>query len=151
MASLTLESESVDHGIQKHGGNEEKEAETVSVTASVAVDGVEREIEDKRKEAAVPRVHSAKQQLFKTWLEMVVHLPQYFELFVDAGYEDLSYLENMKLTEQDLTQIGIEKPGHRLKILHEIRTMKQTASTTAVARPRTVEAPPLMRRCTSWC
>merc|ERR1712154_175360 len=87
----------------------------------------------KKKEAIViapskAKKLTAKQQLFKTWLEMVVHLPQYFELFVDAGYEDLSYLENMKLTELDLTQIGIDKPGHRLKILHEIQNMKHSAN-----------------------
>merc|ERR1712107_103344 len=67
---------------------------------------------------------TAKQQLFKTWMGMVVHLPQYFELFVDAGYEDLTYVENMQLTEQDLIQIGIDKKGHRQKILQEIRKMK---------------------------
>merc|ERR1712228_365280 len=67
---------------------------------------------------------SAKQQLFKTWMDMVVHLPQYFELFVDAGYEDLTYVENMQLTEQDLIQIGIDKKGHRQKILQEIKKMK---------------------------
>ena len=67
---------------------------------------------------------TAKQQLFKTWMDMVVHLPQYFKLFVDAGYEDLTYIENMQLTEQDLIQIGIEKRGHRQKILQEIKGLK---------------------------
>merc|ERR1712013_5010 len=77
--------------------------------------------EEKEKEKTV--VVSAKGQLFKTWMDMVVHLPQYFSLFVDAGYEDLSYIENMQLTEQDLVQIGIEKRGHRHKILTEIKKM----------------------------
>jgi len=77
---------------------------------------------------AINKVSSAKQQLLRTWLEMVVHLPQYFELFVEAGYEDLSYLQNMKMTELDLQQIGVEKPGHRHKILHEIQNMKQSAN-----------------------
>merc|ERR1712129_635529 len=71
-----------------------------------------------------PKKLSAKQQLFKTWMGMVVHLPQYFELFVEAGYEDLTYVENMQLTEQDLIQIGIDKKGHRQKILQEIKKMK---------------------------
>merc|ERR1712154_668268 len=83
----------------------------------------------KKKEAIViapskAKKLTAKQQLFKTWMGMVVHLPQYFELFVDAGYEDLTYVENMQLTEQDLIQIGIEKKGHRQKILQEIKKMK---------------------------
>eukprot|EP01084_Bolivina_argentea_P275792 470436_1 len=67
---------------------------------------------------------TAKQQLFKTWMDMVVNLPQYFELFVDSGYEDLTYIENMQLSEQDLIQIGIQKKGHRKKILQEIKKMK---------------------------
>merc|ERR1712129_625039 len=79
-----------------------------------------------------PKKLSAKQQLFKTWMGMVVHLPQYFELFVEAGYEDLTYVENMQLTEQDLIQIGIDKKGHRQKILQEIKKMKPKKNIVAV-------------------
>merc|ERR1712181_94068 len=76
---------------------------------------------------------TAKQQLFKTWMDMVVHLPQYFALFVEAGYEDLSYIENMQLTEQDLVQIGIEKRGHRHKILNEIKKVSGKQTRTPVS------------------
>merc|ERR1712113_529864 len=109
-------------------GNEEKAVESMDSESVTEKKGKE----DDPNGLNSKRVHSAKQQLFKTWLEMVVHLPQYFELFVNAGYEDLSYLENMKLTEHDLKQIGIEKPGHRQKILLEIQNMKQSAGNMAV-------------------
>ncbi|XP_062508265.1 caskin-1-like isoform X2 [Corticium candelabrum] len=49
------------------------------------------------------------------WLALF-NLQQYSEAFVAAGYDDSSYL--VEITDKDLIALGIEKPGHRKKLLH---------------------------------
>merc|ERR1712013_552971 len=55
----------------------------------------ENDSKKKKRKKKKTVVVSAKGQLFKTWMDMVVHLPQYFSLFVDAGYEDLMLSEEV--------------------------------------------------------
>ena len=54
-------------------------------------------------------------QKVKDWLCDLVKLPQYFDLFIENGYDDLETLSD--LTMEELEHIGIEKRGHRKKIL----------------------------------
>lgn len=53
----------------------------------------------------------------KDWLTNIVKLPKYYNAFVDNGFDDLSFVIGM-IREQDLIMIGIDKVGHRRKILH---------------------------------
>ena len=49
------------------------------------------------------------------WLEERVKLPQYYELFINQGFEDLDSIRD--ITKEDLNQMGIDKIGHQRKIL----------------------------------
>ena len=50
-----------------------------------------------------------------TWLNDVVQLPEYFQLFIDEGYDFMDSI--MDMNEDDLRDIGIVKKGHRKRIL----------------------------------
>lgn len=59
-----------------------------------------------------------------TWLE-AIKLEQYYELLVDAGYDNsIAMMQQMRgpmpITESDLSMIGIHKPGHRKRILWKL-------------------------------
>ena len=53
-----------------------------------------------------------------TWLNNVVELPQYFELFVKDGYDEMETV--MEMNDEELQEIGIDKKGHRKRILRHI-------------------------------
>ena len=61
------------------------------------------------------------QNMFKSWLTDV-GLPQYYQIFVDNGFENVSYLKN-DVTIEHLEKIGITKLGHCLKIIAEIKKL----------------------------
>merc|ERR1712228_791246 len=60
----------------------------------------------------------------KQWLTDKVALPQYFDLFIQEGFDDIDTIENT-VTKEDLLEIGIEKPGHRNKIMLFVQRLKQ--------------------------
>lgn len=59
----------------------------------------------------------------KIWFDKIVKLPQYYDIFFQNGFEDLSYLRDIKLTEKDLIDMDITLKGHRCKIFHEIEKL----------------------------
>ena len=58
----------------------------------------------------------------REWLKDVVKLPQYFQVFIENGIEDLDTVA--ALDKDTLKQIGIDKVGHQLKILTNAKTIK---------------------------
>lgn len=60
-----------------------------------------------------------------SWLHEIVHLPQYFDMFIDNGYDSMVTIME-SLDEDDLQNtIGIEKKGHRKKIMIYIEKLKK--------------------------
>ena len=57
------------------------------------------------------------------WLRDVVKYPQYISLFMDEGYDELFTIKE-SLTEQDLIEIGIDKRGHRKKIMVFVKRLR---------------------------
>ena len=57
------------------------------------------------------------------WLSSVVKLPDYFDIFVSNGFDDLSIIQEIQ-NENDLIELGIEKKGHRLKLMREIQKLR---------------------------
>ena len=58
----------------------------------------------------------------KKWMVNVVKLPQYFELLMENGFEDM---ESMKdITMEHLREIGIDKIGHRLKLMKAVAALR---------------------------
>ena len=53
------------------------------------------------------------------WLKDVVGYDQYFDIFVENGFETLSSLKYLRM--EELKEIGISKIGHRLRLLDEIQ------------------------------
>ncbi|XP_073795697.1 ankyrin repeat and SAM domain-containing protein 1A isoform X10 [Danio rerio] len=56
------------------------------------------------------------------WLEHI-GLPQYESKLLLNGFDDLRYMGNDVMEEQDLREIGITDPGHRRKILSAARSL----------------------------
>ncbi|XP_026223200.1 ankyrin repeat and SAM domain-containing protein 1A isoform X2 [Anabas testudineus] len=55
------------------------------------------------------------------WLEHV-GLPQYENKLMASGFDDLHFMGNNVMEDQDLREIGITDPSHRKKILHAARS-----------------------------
>ena len=60
----------------------------------------------------------------RKWLTHKVGLPQYFDLFMKEGFDDMDTIENT-LTNDDLIDIGIKKRGHRNKIILFVKRLKE--------------------------
>ena len=58
----------------------------------------------------------------KKWMEDEVKLPQYFELLKEDGFDDLESVQDV--TEDDLKAMGIDKTGHRRKIMKFVTKLK---------------------------
>eukprot|EP01084_Bolivina_argentea_P118088 209596_1 len=56
---------------------------------------------------------------FEEWLTYKVKLPQYYNIFVEHGYESLDIIKAIT-DDESLKEIGIELPGHIKKIRKEI-------------------------------
>jgi len=67
---------------------------------------------------------NVKKEKFKTWVEGTLELPQYFDLFVENGIEDIATIQSF--TKEELKEIGIDKIGHVKKILNAIDSLHET-------------------------
>eukprot|EP01084_Bolivina_argentea_P133446 235511_1 len=64
-----------------------------------------------------------KQQKLKVWLRDQVELPEYYDIFIENGVDDLSVV--MLINMDVLQQMDIKKIGHKMKILHCVKLLKQ--------------------------
>ena len=61
--------------------------------------------------------------VLRQWIKNEVKLPQYLNLFIDHGFD----MESVKcLTERVLKDMGVDKAGHRLKIMSYVNKMKHS-------------------------
>ena len=60
------------------------------------------------------------------WMCKEVKMPQYLDLFIENGFDHLSVIQ--ALTMNDLLEMGIEKKGHRIRIVQAIAMLKATGS-----------------------
>eukprot|EP01083_Nonionella_stella_P164613 545365_1 len=63
------------------------------------------------------------------WLQYVVGLPQYFETFMDSGYEAMGFIKAIS-TMVEVCEIGIESKQHQMRILQEIKKLKAKGTET---------------------
>ena len=92
----------------------------------------ERDDEDLREE-------NEKMKLEK-WMENEVKLPQYLKLLKDDGFDDLEIVQD--LTENDLRAMGIDKTGHRRKIIKFVGKLKRIKHSSAPRSPPPPPPPP---------
>eukprot|EP01084_Bolivina_argentea_P024871 46304_1 len=52
------------------------------------------------------------------WMTEVVKLPEYIDLFINNGLEDMNIIKD--ITMETLTVIGIQKIGHKMKIIKQV-------------------------------
>lgn len=57
----------------------------------------------------------------RLWLTVTMKMPQYLPLFIRNGYDDMEIVREM--TDSELSQIGIDKIGHRKKMLKYLHKM----------------------------
>ena len=66
-------------------------------------------------------------QAVRRWMNSEVKLPQYLDLFIANGYDDLSVIQDLSI--MDLEEMGIEKKGHRMRIVKAISNLKAAMGT----------------------
>ena len=60
-----------------------------------------------------------------------MELPEYIEVFMETGMDQMSVIEDIRRDE--LNQMGINKLGHKMRILKEIMKLKQPQQNQSVA------------------
>lgn len=68
----------------------------------------------------------SEQNIVCEWLKYL-DLVQYYESFVDNGYDDLEMCK--QIGEEDLDAIGVKKPAHRQAIRDAVRTLLEKGGT----------------------
>ena len=68
---------------------------------------------------------SSTSEELKYWLSNIVELPDYYDLFIQNGYETLELVKEIE-DKQKLRDIGIVYKGHQYVILAEIWKLKET-------------------------
>eukprot|EP01084_Bolivina_argentea_P205992 351794_1 len=76
----------------------------------------------------------SEEEKLKDWLNTMVKLPQYFETLVTNGYDDLEGVADV--TSDELEQIGINKMGHRKKIVKYAGLLRGDGDVTLILTPR---------------
>ena len=61
------------------------------------------------------------QEMVQKWLNETIRLPQYFELFMEQGFEDLDSIKFM--TKDDLKEIGVDNTDHQRRILKNAQSI----------------------------
>eukprot|EP01083_Nonionella_stella_P071902 193462_1 len=95
-------------------------------------DNVMKEIQAIRSQMNTVSHHAninPEQQKLKQWLESDVRLPQYYNVFVENGIEDLTTAA--LLTMETLKAMGIDKIGHQMKVLNMVIKLKDNEGSTA--------------------
>ncbi|GIY02678.1 sterile alpha motif domain-containing protein 5 [Caerostris darwini] len=67
------------------------------------------------------------QSIVREWLKYL-DLEQYYESFVDNGYDDLEMCK--QIGEPDLDAIGVRHPKHRQQIRQAVRTLLEKGGTS---------------------
>ena len=71
--------------------------------------------EEMVKVSNVSNDEAADQQKVRSWLTKIVKLPQYFQLLIENGFDDMECIGDLTLN--DLKDIGMDKIGHRKKLI----------------------------------
>ena len=66
---------------------------------------------------------NGKENPVAVWLRSIVNLPEYIDLFMESGLDDMGIIEDVGANV--LVEIGIDKVGHRMRILKAVRQLKQ--------------------------
>merc|ERR1712228_566526 len=75
----------------------------------------------------------ADQQMVKEWLQCIVELPQYFDLFIENGYESIKFIKTMQ-SKTELQEIGIHKLGLQTLLWSEIKNLKENDEAMKTAK-----------------
>jgi len=79
---------------------------------------IQQEAQEEKK-CTAPSLND-KQQELQDWLKQK-HLNEYFDNFISNGFDDLDTLK--LITNKELTAIGIDKIGHKMKIMRNIQSL----------------------------
>ena len=105
---------------------EEKSGSTITIMERMErLEMNMREMMKDRLEGSNEESHQMK--AVRRWLGTDVNLPQYLDMFIENGFDDLTVIQ--ALTINDLLEMGIEKKGHRIKIVRAIAKLKVSSVT----------------------
>ena len=85
---------------------------------------IEKEIQSLKEEIKMLKEkNNINVQEVKNWVTNTVELPQYIDLFIENGLDDINIIKHIGMNE--LKQIGIDKIGHSIKIMTEIEKLNR--------------------------
>ena len=70
------------------------------------------------------KIMNEDKQKVKNWLESEVELPQYLDVLIDNGFDNMERIKD--LNKPYLTEIGITKLGHQVALLKNIDILNQS-------------------------
>ena len=79
--------------------------------------------DDSPKKLKKNEAENVKEKAMKRWMRDIVGLPQYIDLLIGNGMDNLDIIKY--ITGQNLEGIGIDKVGHRIKIVKEIEILNR--------------------------
>ncbi len=68
----------------------------------------------------------------RIWMNDIVKLPQYSEIIIQNGYDDMESVADIIL--EDLCSMGVEKIGHRRKIIKNAKKLKEKKNMQQINR-----------------
>ena len=103
----------VNHVEHRHETNETKSADFIEVIGETD-DGVLTDLHQREQEQHESEV--------KEWLELKVRLPEYYDVFINSGYESFAFIKEIT-NRNELEEIGIFNKMHQDIILAEIKQL----------------------------
>ena len=85
-------------------------------------DEEEEEYEDEINWKKYEEEQDKRREVLRLWLNEEAHCGEYYDKFIEYGFDELDIV--VDCDEQQLINIGIDKIGHRLKILRAIKIYK---------------------------
>lgn len=76
------------------------------------------------------------EEKFRKWLQDEVKLPQYFGMLKQNGFDDMDSLQD--LVEEDLSEMGIEKVGHRRRLMRNVDKWKEIVSNSKESHKKSI-------------
>ena len=126
MEIVNLDGHDVNDQIEKRFRSVEDQFDSLKATLESMTSRISQLSEDMMRLQERQGIQQNEESKLQKWMENEVKLPQYFELLMENGFEDMESMSD--ITMEHLREIGIEKMGHRLKLMKGIAKLRAVGS-----------------------
>lgn len=119
---ITIRSESTVNTINTHSDEQSDLLAQLEMIKKEMTELKEAQFNGNYIEATTDESEDSEQERLREWLESEVKLSEYYKVFKENGFDDLESAQQLK--EGDLIAMGVDKTGHRRKILNHVHALK---------------------------